>query len=71
MSDETKIENILLFEVRQNRKAIKELTNKIVELDKDIFSNKIKLSIFIASVTLICNIIVIVVAGKIKAYIGV
>lgn len=68
MTDETKIENVLLYEVRQNRKAINELTAKIAELDKDIFSNKIKLSIFIAGVTLFCNIIVIVVAKKVTTY---
>ena len=59
---------IVLYELRENRKAIARLDTKITALDKDIFSNKIKLSIFIAGVTIFFNIIVIVIADKLKTF---
>jgi hypothetical protein len=66
MSD--KIEDILLFEIRENRQAIKEIDNRLCRLDKAVFSNKIKLSFFIAGVSIFFNIIIIIVTEKIKSF---
>lgn len=70
MSEGDKIDNILLDEVRLNRKAIQKLdekfTARFIKLDKEVFSNKVKLSIFIAGVSLFFNIIIIVVIEKLK-----
>jgi len=63
-----KIEDILLYEVRENRKAIQAVETKLSKLDKDVFSNKIKLSIFIAGVTIFFNIIVVLLSDKIKTF---
>jgi hypothetical protein len=69
----SKIEDILLEEIRLNRKAIAKLdakfSDKLVALDKQVFSNKIKLGIFIAGITIFFNIIVIVLADKLKSLI--
>ena len=70
MSD--KVDTILLDEIRLNRKAISRLDDKfsdrLMHLDKQVFSNKIKLTIFIAGLTIFFNIIVIVIAERLKLY---
>lgn len=72
MSQGDRVDDILLDEIRLNRKAIAKLdekfTSKITELDKEVFSNKIKLTLFIAGLSIFFNIIVIVIAEKLKAY---
>lgn len=69
----SKVDDILLDEIRLNRKAIAKLdekfTSRITDLDKQVFSNKIKLTIFIAGITIFFNIIVVVLAEKIKTLI--
>ena len=66
MSD--KIEEILLFEIRENRRAIREIDSRLCKLDKAVFSNKVKLSFFVAGVSIFFNIIVIIVSEKIKTF---
>jgi hypothetical protein len=63
-----KIEDILLDEIRLNRADIAELRKEVAALDKGIFSNKMKLSIFISGITIFFNIIIIVVAEKLKTF---
>jgi hypothetical protein len=63
------IEEILLNEVRTNRKSIDKLTNEISNLKLSVFSNKVKLSLIIASVSICTSIIVALVIKKIEAYI--
>ena len=60
------LEKILLEEIRLNRAAIESLRKDFSSIDKQIFSNKIKLSAFISSITILVNIIVIVIIEKIK-----
>ena len=64
------LQHILLDEIRLNRKAITGLNDKIHKLDKDIFSNKIKLSMFIGGVSLFSSIVWAILFEKIKTYIG-
>ena len=63
-----KIEDMLLYEVRENRRAIQEVENKHSKLDKDVFSNKIKLAILITVISLFSSITVIRIAEKLKTY---
>jgi len=60
---------LIIEEIQENRAELKELRADIHELDKDIFSNKMKLSIFIASVGLVVNVVLAVVIEKIKTLI--
>ena len=66
MSKMTDVEKLLLDEIRLNRSTIGKLDEKLGNLDKQVFSNKIKLGIFIAGISLFFNIIFIVIAEKIK-----
>ena len=43
---------MLIEEIRENRKEIKSIHDKLHELDKHVFSNKVKLSLFISGVSL-------------------
>ncbi len=63
-----KVDNILIEEIRLNRKSIEALSTKVHELDKDIFSNKMKLSIFISGVSLFSSILWAILFGEIKHY---
>lgn len=56
----THIENRLLAEIRENRKQIHILNEKVM-------SNKMKLGVFITGLTLFCNIAFIVIAEKLKS----
>ena len=64
-----KVVSILIEEIRENRKSIKELHQQVAQMDKDIFSNKIKLGIIMGGISLFTSIIVIVVTDKIKTLI--
>jgi hypothetical protein len=57
---------LLLEEIRLNRKAISELTTQVNTLDKDVMSNKIKLSFFIGGISLLFNIAWAIISTKIK-----
>lgn len=72
------VQEILLHEVRANRAAIKDLSDKLEErdmiyqskiahLDKEVFSNKVKLSFFIAGVSIFFNVIIAIAIEKIKS----
>ena len=74
------MQQLLLDEIRLNRAAIDkcndrisglevQLGGKIHKLDKGIMSNKIKLSIYISGVTLLCNIAWVIISAKIKTLI--
>ena len=65
--DGEKIDDILLTEIRLNRKDIASLRTEIAKLDKDVFGNKIKLGLFMAGISLFSSIIVILIAEKIKS----
>lgn len=53
-------EEIVLYEIRQNRKEIQKLKLQV-------FSNKMRLGIFMSGVSLLTSIIVIVIAEKVKS----
>ncbi len=54
-------EEIVLYEIRQNRKEIQALKLQV-------FSNKIRLGMFMAGVSLLTSILVIIIAEKVKTY---
>lgn len=60
------VQDILLEEVRMNRKEITALRNDVHKLDKDVMGNKMKLSLFIGGVSLLFNLIWAIVVTKIK-----
>lgn len=66
----SEIDQIILDEVRLNRKAITKLDEKfskqISKLDKQVFSNKLRLGIFIAGLSILFNIIVMIIIEKVK-----
>ena len=57
---------ILIEEIRENRKEIKEIRLELNKMDKHIFSNKIKLSIFIAGIGIAVNLAMAVALDRIK-----
>lgn len=57
---------ILISEIRENRAEIKAIRKTISKMDKQIFSNKIKLALFMGGFTLFFNIICVVIFEKVK-----
>ena len=50
---------IVLFEIRENRKEIQ-------SLKEHVFSNKMRLTVFMAGMTLLFNLVFVVITEKIK-----
>ena len=66
MNDDFK--EIVLFEIRENRKSIGKVNEKLAAMDKKIFSNKMKLSLFIGGVSIGFSFVTAIVLEKIKAF---
>ena len=69
------VEKNLLEEIRENRKVAQGIESKlgmlherVFNLDKEVMSNKIKLSIFITGISLGTNILFILIAEKVKSF---
>lgn len=60
------MDQLLLEEIRLNRAEIKELRSTVHKLDKDVMSNKMKLSLFIGGVSLLFNVAWAIISTKIK-----
>ena len=74
---DAQLTQVLIDEIRENRKAIKKLdkrvgsfeisvSNKMSIMDQHIFSNKLKLSLFIGGLTLFFSCIWVIIAEKVK-----
>ena len=57
---------LLIDEIRENRKAITDLTERVHAMDKSIFSNKLKLSVFLGGFSLFFSIVWAIIIEKIK-----
>ena len=66
----TQLIQVLIDEVRENRKEIGLMRKDIAKLDKDVFSNKLRLSVFIGGVSLFSSIVWVIISEKIKTYMG-
>jgi hypothetical protein len=60
MSD-SDFKEIVLYEIRENRKAIK-------KLELQVFSNKIKLGMFVTGISLFSSTIMPTIISKVKAF---
>lgn len=63
-------EDIVIYEIRENRKSISKCSSEIGKLKLQVFSNKIKLGMFIAGVTIFFNIVFIILAEKIRTFLA-
>ncbi len=59
---------MIIDEVKENRRAIVKVNDKLVSMDKDIFANKFRLSLFIGGFTLMFNITFSLIWAKILTY---
>lgn len=60
------LKKLIISEIKENRNEIKSLRAELHKMDKHVFSNKIKLSIFIAGVGLFVQIFLAIAIEKIK-----
>lgn len=68
MSNE-QLTEILITEIRENRKEIRKIKDSLNKMDRHIFSNKIKLSIFMGGFTLFFSLVWAILFEKIKTLI--
>ncbi len=52
------LKEVILYEIRENRKAIAECKAEVASLKISVFANKVKLGGFIAGLTFIINLII-------------
>lgn len=69
MSDE-KMTEVLLFEIRENRKQISACREEIGKLKVDVFANKVKLGSIVVGLTFLGNLVYIYISEKVKLFLN-